>query len=169
MERGEYRGSSRQVSDSLGDSRLLHQRIHIIRRYIENLIELLHCLGKTTKNDIGNRVLVEQVDITRVEPLRFVEMGLTLVPLASPACDIGERLRNSAAVGQELACLLKITHACVVTLWAGVVIVSLCRDALSQIGLQCESSFCSLPRLFPQGGRWLQILCEIAAGVDVRE
>src|SRR5215468_9611344 len=84
-ERSEYRSSARQVADGLGDSRLLHQRIHIIRRDVENLIELLYRLGKTTKHDIGNRVLVEQVDITRVESLCFVEMRLALVPTALPA------------------------------------------------------------------------------------
>src|SRR5215831_19302815 len=89
-ERSEYRSSARQIANSLGNCRLLHQRIHIIRRDIKNLIELLYRLGKTTKNNIGNRMLVQQVVVTRVEPLSLVEVRLALVPAALPACDIGE-------------------------------------------------------------------------------
>src|SRR5215471_13202598 len=104
----------RKVANSLGDSGLLHDSIHIIRRDIEHLIKLFNRLGKTTKNDVGNRVLVEQIDITRVEALCFLEMRLALVPPTSPTSDISEQLRNSAAIRQELACLLKITHSGIV-------------------------------------------------------
>src|SRR5215468_82524 len=168
-ERTKYRSSCWQVADSLGDGRLLYQRIHIIRRDIENLIELLYRLGKTTKNNKRNRMLVEQVNIARIEPLRFVEMRLTLVPPASPACDISEELRNSTAIGQQLTRLLEITHGGVIILQAGVVIIALGEDGLAEIRLKREGGFGGLPRLFPQSDCWLKILCQIAARIDERE
>ena len=49
------------------------QGIHVVRRNIENLIKLPQRFGETTKEKIGKRVLGEQVNIARVEPLGLVE------------------------------------------------------------------------------------------------
>ena len=61
-------------------------------------------------------MLGEQVNVARIEPLGFVEVGLAPVPLASPPRDISQRFRNLAAIGQKLTCLLKVTHRGVVIL-----------------------------------------------------
>src|SRR6266513_3867398 len=114
MERGEKRFSTRQVALGLCNTRLFREGIHVVRYNIENLIELSQRFGETTKTDIGIRVLGEQVNVARVEPLSFDEVRLAPVPLASPPCDISERLRNPAAIGQKLTCLLKVTHRAVV-------------------------------------------------------
>ena len=90
----------------------------VVRRDIENLIKLSQRFGETTKIDIGKRVLGEQGNVARVEPLGFVEVRLAPVPLASPSRDIGQRFRNPAAIRQELTCLLKVTHRGVVILQA---------------------------------------------------
>ena len=103
-------------------------------------------------------MLSEQVNVARVEPLGFVEVRLAPVPLASPSRDIGQRLRNPAAIGQELTCLLKVTHRGVVILQAGVVIISLGQYGLAEIGLKSERGFGCLPRLFTKGDRWLKKL-----------
>ena len=110
MERSEKRRSPRKVALSLGDSRLLHEGIHVVRCDTENLIKLSQRLRETTNKYIGNRVLEEEVNVARVEPLGFVEVRLAPVPLASSPRNIGQRFRNPAAIWQELMCLLKITH-----------------------------------------------------------
>ena len=93
-------------------------------------------------------MLGEQINIARVEPLGFVEVRLAPVPLASPARDIGQRFRNPAAIGQELTCLLKVTHRGVVILQAGIVVISLGQYGLAEIGLKSERGFGCLPCLF---------------------
>jgi hypothetical protein len=100
----------------LCDSRFCGDDIRVIRCDIENLIKLSQRFGKTTKVDIGKPVLVEQVNVPRVKPLRFVEVRLALIPLATSPCDIGQRLRNPAAIRQELTRLLKVTRRGVVIL-----------------------------------------------------
>ena len=65
----------------------MREDIHVVRRNIENLIKLSQRFGETTKVDIGKRALRECVHVAWVEPLRFVEVRLTLVPLALPARD----------------------------------------------------------------------------------
>jgi hypothetical protein len=54
---------------------------------LRNFIELSPRLGETTKIDVGKRVLREQGNVARVEPLRFIEVDLAPVPLALPAGD----------------------------------------------------------------------------------
>ena len=61
-------------------------------------------------------MLGEEVNVARVEPLGFVEVRFAPVPLAAPPCDIGQQFRNPAAIGQELTCLLKVTHCSIVIL-----------------------------------------------------
>ena len=139
---------------------------NVVRRNIENLIKLSQCFWETTKSDIGNRVLGEQIDVARVEPLGFVEVRLAPVPLASPPRDIGQRFRNPAAIRQKLTCLLKVTHCGVVILQAGVVVRSLSQYGLAEIRLKSERGFGCLPCLFTQRGRWLKNLCEVAARID---
>src|SRR5438067_8929037 len=104
MQRSEEGRGPRQITLSLCDSCFCYESIHVVRRDIENLIELPQCFGETTKTHIGKRVLGEHVDIARVEPLDFVEVGLAFIPLTSPPRDIGQRFRNQAAIGQELTC-----------------------------------------------------------------
>src|SRR5258707_5718701 len=116
MKRSEDRRRARQVALGLCDSRLLREGIQVVWRDIENLIKLSQRFGETTKADVGKRVLGEQGNVARVEPLGFVEIRLAPVPLASPSRDIGERFRNLAAIGQELTCLLKVMHCGVVIL-----------------------------------------------------
>ena len=81
MERSEKRRSSGQIALGLCDSRLCHEGIHVVWCDIENLVKLPQCFGKTTKADIGKRVLGEQVNIARVEPLGFVEIRLRSGPI----------------------------------------------------------------------------------------
>src|SRR5438132_10421264 len=111
-------------------------------------------------------MLAEHVNVARVEPLSFVEVGLALFPLASLARDIGQRFRYPAAIRQELTCLLKVTHRSVVILQAGVVVTALRHQRLAEIRLKSESGFGCLPRLFTQGDRWLKILCNVAGRIN---
>src|SRR6266478_817446 len=101
-------------------------------------------------------MLSEKINVARVEPIGFVEVRLALVPLASPPRDISQRFRNPAAIGQELTCLLKITHRSVVILQAGVVVIPLGMQRLAEIRLKRESGFGCLPRLFTEGDRWFK-------------
>ena len=55
-------------------------------------------------------MLREEVGIARVEPLGFVEVRFAPLPLAAPACDVGQRFGDAAIIGQDLTCLLKITY-----------------------------------------------------------
>jgi serine/threonine protein kinase len=83
---------------------LERQGIDVIRRNIENLIKLPQRFGETTKVNIGIRVLGEQPNVERVEPLGFVKIGLAPVPLTLPPCNIGQGFRNPAAIqGGDLA------------------------------------------------------------------
>src|SRR5262249_33673861 len=100
----------------LCDGRLDRKNIQVIWRDVENLIQLLQSFRETTQIQIGKRVLGEKVNVARVEPLGFVEIGLTSLPLAPPSLEIGQRFRNLAAVGQKRTGLLKLTHCCVVIL-----------------------------------------------------
>src|SRR6266581_3467684 len=110
MQRSEEHSSTRQVALGLCDISLSRHDIDLVWGDIQNLIKLPQRFGETTKEFVGNRVLSEQVNVARVEPLSFVEVRLAPVPLASPPRDIGQRLRNPAAIWQELMCLLKVTH-----------------------------------------------------------
>src|SRR5439155_7648612 len=108
--------------------------------------------------EVGNRVLAEQLDVARVQPLGFVEVRLAPVQLASPPLQKRQRLKNSATIRQELTCLLKVTHRGVVILQAGVVVISLGMQRLAEIGLKSERGFGCLPRLFAQGDRsWKKV------------
>ena len=89
MQRSKERRRTRQIAFSLCDIRLEREGIHVVRCNIENLVKLSQRFGETTKVDIGKRVLGEQANVARVEPLGFVEVTLALVPLASPPRDIG--------------------------------------------------------------------------------
>ena len=71
---------------------------------------------------------------------------------------IRQRLKNPAAIRQELTCLLKVTHRGVVIPQAGVVVISLGQYGLAEIGLKSERGFGCLPRLFAEGDRWLKSL-----------
>src|SRR6266446_502859 len=166
VERSEERSGTRQVTLGLCDTRLLHERVQAVRYDIENLIKLSQRFGEAAKHDIGSCMLREPLNVARVEPLGFVEVRLAPVPLASPACDIGQRLRNLAAIRQELTCLLKVTHRGVVILQAGVVVKSLGMQRLAEIGLKSERGFGCLPCLFTQGDRWLKSLCDVADRIN---
>src|SRR6266446_10105617 len=108
--RSEQRRGTRQVALGLCDTGLCHNGIHVIRCDIQNLLKLSQCFGETTKHDIGSCVRGEQVNVARIEPLGFVEIRFASVPLASPPCNVGQRLRYPAAIREELTCLLEVTH-----------------------------------------------------------
>ena len=83
------RGRSWQIALRLCDSRLHRESIKIVWCNIQNLIKLPQRLRETTKANIGNRVLCEEVRIACIELLGFVEVCLAPVPLTAPACDVG--------------------------------------------------------------------------------
>src|SRR5215468_6371408 len=88
VERSQQRRGTLQVALCLLDSRLLHQDILVVWRNIENFIKLSQRFRKTTKTNIGDRMLREEINIARVEPLGFFEISFAPVPLASSPCDI---------------------------------------------------------------------------------
>src|SRR5206468_684588 len=102
MQRSEEHSSTRQVALGLCDISLSRHDIDLVWGDIQNLIKLPQRFRKTTKAFVGNRVLSEQVNVSRVEPLGFVEIGFASVPQTSPPRDIGQGFRNLAAIGQEL-------------------------------------------------------------------
>ena len=99
-ERSEERRSTGQIALGLFDSRLSSKCIDVVRSDVKNLIKLSQRFGETTESDIGNRVLGDQVNVARVEPLGFLEVCFAPVPLASPSSDIRQRLRNLTAIGK---------------------------------------------------------------------
>ena len=110
-ERSQQCRSARQIAFGLCDSCLSRERIDVARCDAKKLVKLLQRIMETTTTDLGNRSLAYQVNIAGVEPLGFVEVGIALVPLAPPPCDISERLRDPAAIGQKLTRLIKVTPA----------------------------------------------------------
>src|SRR5207249_11047074 len=102
VERSEERRGLRQIAFGLCNTRLFREGIDVVRRNIENLIKLSQRFRKTTECYIGKRVLGEQVNVARVEPLGFGEVRLGPVPLASPPRHVGQRLGNPTAIGQEV-------------------------------------------------------------------
>src|SRR5512133_1623154 len=98
MQCSEERRGILQVALRVCDSRLVHQDILVAWCNVENFIKLSQRFGETTTSDIGNRVLREEINIARVEMLRFVKVTLAPVPLASSPCDISQQFRNPAAI-----------------------------------------------------------------------
>ncbi|PYI43588.1 MAG: hypothetical protein DMF12_03215, partial [Verrucomicrobia bacterium] len=130
------------------NTRLLRKGIQVVWYNIEHLIKLSQRLGETTNYHIGLGVLGEQGNVTRIESLSFVEIGLAPVPLTSSARDVGQRFGNLTAIRQKLTCLLKVTHRGVIIFQAGVVVISPGQYGLAEIGLKSERRFSCLPRLF---------------------
>ena len=112
-------------------------------------------------------MLGQYVNIARVEPLGFVEIRLASVPLSLSPCDVGQRFRNPAAIGQELTRLLKVTHRRVVILQGGIMIFAIGQYCLAKIRLKTESGFGCLPCLFTQSNRWLQSERDVADRIHV--
>src|SRR5439155_1528052 len=112
-------------------------------------------------------MLGQHVNVARVEPLGLVEIGFAPIPLAASPIDIGQRLRNPAAIRKELTCLLKVTHSGVVILQTGVVILSLCQYSLAEIGLKSECCFGCLPCLFTESDCLLKSRCSVADRINV--
>src|SRR4029077_18051561 len=167
VERSEERRGTRQVALGLRDTRLYREGIHVVGDDIKKLVKLSQPFGKTTKSDVGNRVLGEQVHVAWVETLGFVEIRLALVPLASRPRDIGQRVRNAAAIGQKLSRLLKVTHRRVVIFQTTVVIIAFGPYGLPEIGLKSERGFGGLPCLFTEGDRWLKNQLDVGARFHV--
>ena len=161
------RRGTRQIAFRLRDSRFGRQRIDVVRCDVKNLIKLSQRIGETTESDIGNRVLRAQVNVARVEPLRFVKVRFAPVPLAAPPFQIGQRLRNPTTIRQERTSLLKVANCGVVIPETGVVIIALRPNGLAKVRLKSERGFGCLPCLFPQGQRWLKSICEVAACLNV--
>src|SRR5438094_10479680 len=101
MERSKEFRRARKVTLRLRDCGLFHQRINVVRCDIETLIELPQGLGKTPNRDIRERVLGKYPNVTWVESLGFLEVVVTALPLASPPFEIGQGLKDPAAIGQE--------------------------------------------------------------------
>src|SRR5713101_5856328 len=114
MKRRKKRCSSRQIALRLCYSRLYSENTSIVWCNIQNLIKLSQRFRETTKADIRSRVLGEQVNIARIEPLGFVKVCLAPVPLTAPSCDVGQRFWDAAVIGQELTCSFKVTHGGIV-------------------------------------------------------
>src|SRR5262249_1716033 len=98
VERSKQGGGTLQVALRLFDSRLLHQAILVARHNIENLIKFSQRFRKTTKIDIGHRLLRQEINITWVELLGFFELGPAPLPLPSSPCPISQQFRNHAAI-----------------------------------------------------------------------
>ena len=112
-------------------------------------------------------MLGEQVNVARIEPLGLVEVGLALVPLASPPIDVGKRFRNLTAIGQKRTRLLEITLRSAIIFQASVVVKALGQYGLAEIRLKRKRGFGCLPRLFTQNERWLKSQRDISACFDV--
>ena len=87
-QRREERSSTRQITLGLCDSRLERERIHVVRRYVEDLIKLSQCFGETTKYGIRKRVVSKQPNVVRVKPLGFVKIKLASAPFTLPPRNI---------------------------------------------------------------------------------
>src|SRR5262249_23038057 len=105
MQRSEERRGTREIAFGLRDGRFCREGIEVIRRNIENLIKLSQRFCEAPERRIRDGVLSKQGHVARVEPFGFVEIRLATVPLASPPRNIGQRLRNPAAIRQKLTCL----------------------------------------------------------------
>src|SRR6266403_5671305 len=73
MKGSEKSRSARQVTFGLSNRCFQRQGIHVVRRNVENLVKLPLRFGETTKQKVGKRVLGEQVNIARIEPLGLIE------------------------------------------------------------------------------------------------
>ena len=85
------------------------QGINVARHDLENPVELSLRFRETPQGDVELGLPGEQTHVARIEPLGLVEVGFGFRPLPLAPGDKGERLRNPAAIGQELARLLVIT------------------------------------------------------------
>jgi hypothetical protein len=83
-----------QIAFGLSDSTFFHQIVNVVRHNLQNQVQLTDCFRETSQRDIELGVSSKQIRIARVEPLGFVEVGFTLLPLPPIACDKGERLTN---------------------------------------------------------------------------
>lgn len=146
----------RKVALGFGNSRLCRERIDVARCNIEDLIKLSQCFWETTKVDVGSRMLVDQINIAGVEPLRFVELQLASIPFTASPRNIGKRFRNLAAIRQELACLAKITYRGVVILQTSIVVISGRMQRFAEIRLKGKRGFGSLPCFFTDRDSWLK-------------
>src|SRR5262249_39867849 len=102
-------------------------------------------------------------------PLGFIEVRFASVPLALPTRDNSERCRNLTAIRQQPLRLFKITHRSVIILEAGIVIVSLRVQCLTEIGLKNEGGFCRPPCLIAERSCWFKNLGEETARIHVRK
>src|SRR4030095_8874748 len=114
-------------------------------------------------------MLGQQRNIARVEPLGFVEVRLTPVPLVSPPLEISQRFGNTATTRQGLACWLTGPYVGVVVLQAGIAVIPHRHQSLAEIGLKSKRGFGCLPCLLAKGSRWLQSQLEITTGIHVSE
>jgi hypothetical protein len=81
-------------------------------------------------------MLSEHIDISRIESLGFDQIGLTLLPLALSAHDIGQRFRNPAAIRQERTRALKVTQRGPVILQTSIVVIALGMERLTEAGFK---------------------------------
>src|SRR4030095_1692318 len=112
-------------------------------------------------------MLGQQRNIARVEPLGFVEVRLTPVPLVSSPLEISQRFGNTATTRKGLACLLKVPHCSVVILQAGIAVIPHRHQTLAEIGLKSKRGFGCLPCRLAKGSRWLPRQVELTQGLHV--
>src|SRR5207249_1368859 len=116
MQWREERARAGKIALSLCNTGLLRKGVDVIRNNIEHLIKFLQRFLETTDYHVGLRVLGGQRSVARVEAFSLVEIGLALLPLTAPTCDVSQRFRNLTAVRQKVTCLFKVVHRGVVFL-----------------------------------------------------
>ncbi len=147
MKRSKERGSPREITLGLGDRRLDRESVHVIRDNLENLVELPQRFRKTTARNAGLPMLPKHVSIPWIQSLSLDEVGFTPVPLTLSPRDISERFRNPAAIREKRTGPFKETHRNAVILEAGIVIITLGMQSLTEVGFESERGSGCLPRL----------------------
>src|SRR5204863_8784381 len=99
MQRSEECGGPRQVPFDLCDNCFRHERVHVVRCDIENLVKFSQGFGETTWALVGLGVLAEKEGVARVEALGFDKVGLATVPLTLSPLDVSQGYRNPADIG----------------------------------------------------------------------
>src|SRR5215472_1819501 len=98
-----------------------------------------------TTTHVGKCMLAKETDVARVESLGFIEIRFAPVPLAAPARDHRERLKNAAAIREKLMRLFKVAHRGIVILQAGIMIITFGMERLAEVRLESQRGFGSLP------------------------
>src|SRR5215472_3441627 len=98
-----------------------------------------------------------------------MKVRLTLVPLTSPPCHVGEQLRDSTAVWHKPTSLFEITDGGIVIPKACVVILSNRQSRFAEIRLQGKRCFGCFPSLFSESSSRRKTDRQISSGIGVCE